>query len=528
MADFIRQLNGQLASRGLAKTALLMLTFGAAAAGVVVLWLWLQKPELQILYSNLSAEDASAVVGKLRDGHIPYELSSDGAAILVPSDQVHELRLQLASQGLPQGGGVGFELFDRNTFGATEFVQKLNYKRALQGELTRTISQLSEVSQARVHLVTPERALFSDRQEAPRASVVLTLRPGRVLSETQVQGVVHLVASSVEGLQPDAVTVVDSHGRILSKSSGGESETFKMTNSQLDYRRAVEKDMENKIQTMLEQVVGPGKAAVRVSAVLDLRQVELTEEKFDPDTAAVRSEQRSQEKASGSSESGASGIPGVTSNVPPAAQTQAPAAANGTTNQNNSQKKNEVINYELSKTVSRIIEPVGTIKTLSVAALVDGTYEAAKGTNNQATRKYVPRTAEEMKKLEDLVKNAMGYSQTRQDQVVVTNVPFENNGVIDEETAAPQAAPVNLSKWLPIIRYGVGLILAMIVMLFIIRPILGVLTAGSRTASMGAVQLQGEGEIVRPALPPRDQFLQIARENPQAAAGVVKRWVQEK
>jgi len=334
------------------------------------------------------------------------------------------------------------------------------------------------------------------------------------------------VASSVEGLQPDAVTVVDSHGRILTRSTG-EAEPFKMTNAQLDYQRTIEKDMETKIQTMLERVVGPGKAAVRVAAVLELRQVEKTEEKFDPDTAAVRSEQRTQEKASGSSESGASGIPGVASNVPPTTQGQTPTA---TTNQNNSQKKNEVINYELSKTVSRIIEPVGTIKTLSVAALVDGTYETAKGPNNETTRKYVPRSDEEMKKLEELVKNAMGYSSARQDQVVVTSVPFETSGVVDEE-AAPQSAPLNLSKWLPVIRYGVGLILAMIAMLFIVRPIIGVLTtSGGRTmtGTEGPMHVQVANEAARPILPPRDQFLQIARENPQATAGIVKRWVQEK
>ncbi|HET6466275.1 MAG TPA: flagellar basal-body MS-ring/collar protein FliF [Nitrospiria bacterium] len=525
MANFLQQINQQLATRGLGKMVMLLMILMGAMAGMIVLWLWVQKPELQLLYSGLSSEDAAAVVGKLREARVPYEFSADGSGILVPADRVHELRLDLAGQGLPQGGNIGFELFDRNNFGMTEFVQKLNYRRALQGELARTIGQLAEVSQARVQLVIPERTLFADRQESPRASVVLTLRSGKNLSEGQTQGIIHLVASSVEGLNPEKVTVVDSHGRILSKPTA-DAEPLQMTNAQLDYQHAIEKDLEGKIQTMLERVVGPDKAAVRVSSVLDLRQVELTEEKFDPDAQVVRSEQRSQEQANGSSGSGPSGIPGVASNLPQAAE---PPPSPSTTSKNSTQKKNETINYEISKTVSRIVEPIGTIKKLSVAVLVDGTYEATKGGNGQTARKYLPRSEEDMKKLEDLVKKAMGYSDARQDQVVVVNVPFETGGIVDEEAGAVSTNPPFLTQWLPMIRYGLGLVLAMIVLFFVIRPALKIITASPPApAGASSIPFQIGNETVRPALPGRDQLLQIARENPQVTATVVKQWLREK
>ncbi|TAJ99479.1 MAG: flagellar M-ring protein FliF [Candidatus Manganitrophaceae bacterium] len=518
MADLLQQMTTASFARKMA----LLLVLAATFAGGVVLWLWTQKPELQILYTNLSSDDAASVISKLKESHIPYELSADSTAVSVPAERVHELRLQLAGQGLPQGGGVGFEIFDRNTFGTTEFVQKLNYKRALQGELSRTISQLAEVSKARVHLVVPEKTLFSDRQEPSRASVVVTLRAGKRLSEGQIQGIIHLVSSSVEGLSPQTVTVVDSHGQILSRTVDG-SATAQMTSTQLDYQQHLEKEIEGKIQSMLERVVGSGKAVVRVTSLLDLRQVEHTEEKFDPDTQVVRSEQRAQEQMNGTSGSaGPSGVPGVLSNVPPGAPAGASA---GTASSNNAQKKNEVINYEISKTVSRIIEPIGTIKKLSVAALVDGTYQAAQG---DAPRKYIPRNEDEMKKLEELVKKAMGYSAERQDQVEVVNIPFEANALAEEEGVA-EPPNKGLAQWLPFAKYGIGLVVGLIAFFFVIRPALKALLTPSPTFPAGTAQLPAGalGEL-QVGAPRTDQMVQIAKQNPQAATMVVKQWLKEK
>jgi flagellar M-ring protein FliF len=525
MPEYLSQLNQGFANMSMGRKVFLLVTLATSLAGLSVLWLWLQKPDLQVLYTNLSTDDAGAVVAKLRESKVPFELSADGSAVFVPATQVHELRLQLATQGLPQGGGVGFELFDRTTIGTTEFVQKLNYRRALQGELARTIGQFTEIASARVHLVVPDRGLFADRREPSRASVVVSLRPGRQLSAGQVQGIIRLVASSVEGLNPNAVTVVDNHGQVLSRSSDG-SGAGELPQGQLDYQRNFEKTLETNIQTMIERVVGAGKAVVRVSSVLDLRQVESTEEKYDPDTQVVRSEQRTQETRSDSSESATpSGIPGVLSNVPPGSKG---APSSGPANQNASSKKNEVINYEISKTVSRIVEPVGTVKQLSVAVLVDGTYETAKGEGADATRKYVPRTEEELAKLGELVKKAMGYSDARQDQVQVLNVPFETDSLSDggEAAASPSSA---LTQWAPYARYGTGLVLALIVVLFVVRPILAMLLAApSAPAGSVTFQMQDDGNGARLAVPARrEDALLLAKQNPQAAALVVKKWMKE-
>jgi flagellar basal-body M-ring protein/flagellar hook-basal body protein (fliF) len=278
----------------------ILVALAAGVAALVSVTLWTQQPDMQVLFANLAPEDAGAIVEKLKEAKVPYELGASGASILVPSAQVHDLRLQMAGQGLPHGGGVGFEIFDRSTLGMSEFVQKLNYRRALQGELARTIAQMPDVARARVHLAVPERRLFSADHDRPRASVVLSLRGSNALSRGQIQGIVHLVASSVEGLQPREVTVVDGNGRLLSEGNNGGDGPTRLTGSQLDYQRTLEKDIETRIQTMLERIVGNNKAVVRVSSVLDLRQVEMTEERYDPNGQVARSEQRTQEKANGS------------------------------------------------------------------------------------------------------------------------------------------------------------------------------------------------------------------------------------
>ncbi|MBI1820265.1 MAG: flagellar M-ring protein FliF [Nitrospirae bacterium] len=500
----------------------------AMGSVIVVLWLWAQKPDFEVLYSNLASEDAGVIINKLKEAHIPYSFSPDGSAVLVPSDRVHEMRIQLASQGIPQGGIIGFEIFDRSSLGTTEFVQKINYRRALEGELDRTIGQLSEVSKARVHLAVPEKTLFSEHQEHARASIVVTLRPGKTLNEAQIQGVVHLVASSVEDLSPQAVTVVDNHGHILSKNADTSSNT-RLSSSQLDYQHATDKKIEENIQTMLEKIVGPNKAIVRVTSLLDFRQVETTEEKFDPDSQTVRSEQRSEEKNSGSTNNpGPAGVPGVLSNVPPKAESKAGESQGS---QNSGQKKNDLINYEISKTVSRIIEPTGTLKRLSVAVLVDGMYEPVKGEKGETTYKYLPRSEEDMKKLDELVKKAVGYSEERKDQVEVVNIPFEsNNATVQEEAVEKEGAGSKLTPWLPFARYGIMAVLSLIIWMFVIRPLLKTLTAPS-PMTLPALHETRAGSIeeyAKTGLNSRDQMIQLTKENPQAGANVVRKWLKEK
>lgn len=506
---------------------IILIALAGSVAGLIALTLWTQQPDMQVLFTNLSSEDAAAIIDKLKETKVPYETTGGGSTVLVPSEQVHDLRLQLATQGLPHGGGVGFEIFDRTSIGMSEFVQKLNYRRALQGELARTIAQMPEVERARVHLAIPERRLFASEQEKARGSVILSLRNGQQLSQAQVQGVIHLVSSSVEGLQARDVTIVDGHGRMLSATMT--DETAGLSNTQLDYQRSIEKDVETRIQTMLERIVGPNKAVVRVSSVVDFRKVETTEERYDPNSQVVRSEQRGQEKANGIN--GVSGgVPGVQSNVPPGTD-QEPAQ----TSSNSSQTKNETVNYEISRTVSKIVEPVGVIKQLSVAVLVDGIYEAVKAGEGEATdasataRKYTPRSEEDLKRIEDIVKKAMGFSAERQDQVQVVNVQF-GTGPDEAQGMGAEAESEGRTAWLPYLRYGVGILLFAVILLFVVRPLLAML--GSTTepmrseASASAIPgSTGVGQAALAATPDHAQIIDMARKNPDTTAVVVKQWL---
>ena len=252
-----------------------LLFFLAVGMAVIpVLLIMGSEPDMSVLFSNVQEEDVQVIVSRLEGQNVPYQLGPGGNTIMVPNDRVHQLRMQLAAEGLPEAGDVGFEIFDRSSFGVGEFAQKVNYRRALQGELTRTISQMPDVQRARVHLVIPERRLFSSDREPASAAVVITPRRGKTLSAAQVQGVVHLVSSSVEGLEPSHVTVVDSRGQVLSQPK--EEVQAQLTGSQLELRREMERDLERRVQTMLDQVLGVNKSVVRISADLDFRQVEVT------------------------------------------------------------------------------------------------------------------------------------------------------------------------------------------------------------------------------------------------------------
>ena len=500
---------------------IILLALAGSIAGLVAVTLWTQQPDMQVLFANLAVDDASGIIDKLKDAKVPYETANGGTTVLVPSAQVHDLRLEMAGQGLPHGGGVGYEIFDRTTMGMSDFVQKLNYRRALQGELARTITQMPEVERARVHLAIPERRLFATEQDRARASVVVSLRASQTLSKAQIQGVVHLVSSSVEGLHARDVTVVDGHGNLLSNTSSDESAG--LSGTQMEYQRTLEKDIETRIQTMLERIVGVNKAVVRVSSVLDFRKIETTEERYDPNGQVVRSEQRGQEKSSGVN--GASGgVPGVESNVPGGTE-----AEGGQTSSNNNQTKNETVNYEISRTVSRIVEPTGTIKKLSVAVLVDGTYEGG-GKASEASadqpKKYVPRSEEEMKRIEEIVKKAMGYSTERQDQVEVVSIQF---GLGAEEPAGGVEATPDASKaWMPYVRYAVGGVLFFLIFFMVVRPLMVMLVQSAPAAGGGETPaLPASVGQVEAAISGKQpgQILDMAKNNPANTAVVVKQWL---
>lgn len=499
--DVIDQIRGWPRRKKLALGIVILLTAGLMT-GIL---LWSQRVDYQVLYSNLSQDDAGQVVTKLKELKIPYRVERN--VIYVPAARVYELRLELASQGIPQGGGVGFELFDKTQIGVTEFVQRLNYVRALQGELSRTIRQLSEVDQCRVHIAIPEKTIFTEKEEKPTASVVLKLKSGRVLSQGQVGGIVHLVASSVEGLPARNVSVIDNMGNLLSRPSDHE---MIADARHLEYQKAVDKEYETRLQSMLEGIVGKGKAIVRVSTKIDFTQVERTEERFDPDTIAVKSEQRTQEKSVGSA---TGGVPGALSNQP--GQTPAPAAGQSGSGQKNS----ENISYEISRSVSKIIQPRGDVKALSVAVLVDGTYRQEK-----EKRVYVARTQEDVKKYEEIVKAAIGFNKDRGDSVIIENVAFES--ALDE---FPPEKTDYVALLLTVLKYAVPLIAAALLILFVIKPLLRTLKVPPRAPAPEPVRVPAEKLEVKPAQEEivKTQVLDFVTRDPRQTAMILKEWLSE-
>lgn len=536
MADIwsklVERVPQRIGSLSLGQKVILTVGLASLMASVFVMLLWLKRPQYQVLYSHLASEDVGAVVDKLKEQRVAYRLADDGETILVPAEQVYETRMQLASQGLPQGGGVGFEIFDRGGLGTTEFVQKLNYKRALQGELARTIGQLAEVQQARVHLVMPEKSLFVQDQEEATASVVLRLKLGKELKSQQVQGIIHLVASSVDGLKPDRITVIDQRGRIL--SSGEKEAPFaRLTSSQLEFRQSVEKDLERRIQSMLEQVVGPGKAIVRVSATLDFEQVERTEESYDPDKTVVRSEQRTGEVSTGSMPF-PMGAPGVQSNLPAKAGEEAPS---GGAVPSQYKKENEVINYEINKVVRRVVEPMGGVRQFSVAVLIDGKYKPAGDKGEKAGElEYIPRSPEELTGYQSLVKKAIGFSEERGDQVEVASFPFESTRLSWESpTAMGEGAARGL--WDTVLKYGLGMVVLVLILLFVVRPLIRRLTSSDTlvvregvpqtVAELEAQLLLSEGREVRQTTSSRERILQLTQADPVRTAQLIRAWLRE-
>jgi flagellar M-ring protein FliF len=433
-----------------------------AVIGIGGMVFWTSQPEYRVLFSNLSTEDAGNIVSRLQEKKVPYKLSPAGDSILVPSDKISELRLELASSGLPQGGGVGFEIFDNKSLGATEFVQQLNYQRALQGELARTINGMDEIQQSRVHLVIPKKSLFVEDQKKATASVILKLKSGRTLRPPQVDGIVHLVASSVEGMNPSDVMVVDNSGKVLSKVQD-ESKLARMSNSQVEFQRNIEKDLTTRVQTMLEKVVGEGKVVVRATADLDFRITEKTEEKYDPEEPVVRSMQRQSQKSG----TGAI-VAGGQSTISPVGGKQTGTTA--TKQGPGSERLDEVVNYEINKVVSKTVMPVGEIKKLSVAVLVDGLYVK----NDKGVEEFQPRSKKELTDLEELVKKASGFDAKRGDQVIITNVPF-NKGDFDAASGGKDSWQEKIPVFYPVIKYLVMLAVLALVVLFVLQPLIKML-----------------------------------------------------
>ncbi len=509
----------------------------AAFSGLVMV---ANRIDYKPLFANLSNEDTGEIVKKLKEQKVNYRIASDGKAILVPSDKVYDLRISLASEGLPQGGGVGYEIFDRKNFGMTEFVQKLNYQRALQGELSRTISQIAGVEQARVHLAIPEKSLFKDQEKKPTASIVLQMKSNRQLRDNEVQGIVHLVASSIEGMDPEQVTVLDRRGKLLSHSGPADA-TGKMTSTMMETQRGYEKSLEERLQSLLDKAVGSGKSVARVSANLNFKQVEKLEERYDPEATVVRSEQRIEQKDGATSTTASSGIPGVQS----ATGKAAPAPA-GTSVAGGGTKRDETLNYEISRTSAKIIEPVGALNKLSVAIMVDGKYESAAAPKGGQTAKpkYAPRSQEELQKIEALVKSAVGFNAERGDQLSVVNVPFQETGEEGTGEAPKFWEKISEKPVVSDLLKNSLLGAAFLALIFlVIRPLMKMVPAqrwdrGESFEPLGShgadtyEKLEGAGKAPQPQegidFKGQTELLALVKQDPYQTAQIIQNWLRQR
>ncbi|MBF0447750.1 MAG: flagellar M-ring protein FliF [Magnetococcales bacterium] len=401
------------------RNGLIIAIIATILALTTVIW-YTTRPTFKVLFSGLPEQETGRVVDELTKSNIPYQISLGGSTIEIPADKVYDVRLQLATLGLPkQNSGVGYEIFDNTSLiGMTDFMQNMNHQRALQGELSRTIESISSVSSARVHLVIPKRSLFESEEREATASVVMEL--SRPLNAKQIDGIVHLVSSGVEGLNENNVTLVDHKGNMIAGGRGGSEDGRLDSDETMAMQRQVERSLEERAQAMLDKIVGINasgisKSIVRVTAELDLARIEQHKEIYNPDGQVARSEQFVTESSRGNF--GVSGIPGVRPND---ANDNTGSGASGSTQSRDVER--ETINYEIPKTIEKVVLPVGTIKRLSVAVLVDTKYTLAEDGVNMVSEQ---RSEQDMAALQGIVERAIGFRQDRNDEIKVDQVPFE-------------------------------------------------------------------------------------------------------
>lgn len=482
-----------------------------ALIGLVVAMSIATRPQYSVLFSNLSANDASAIVDKLKEQKVDYRVAGGGTAVEVPTENVYDLRLQMAGAGLPQGGTIGFEVFDKSSFGMTEFTQKLNYQRALQGELAKTIGELAPVADARVHLVIPEQSLYSDKESESTASVVVKLRPGSQLGSEQVAAITNLVSAAVQGLKPTGVAVIDTAGNLLSDAGGGplSGNGLRLSSSQLQMQKQYEAQMARDLQVMLDKVVGQGKAVVRVSARMNFDSTQTDKETYLPtqgNQGVLVSQDQTQETY------GAGAKPAGAPAIPAAATTATGAGANGTYNRTQSSSK-----FEVTKQIQHIIQAPGKVERLSVAVLLDGQVNPTLNTTIRQT-----------------VSTAVGLDTQRGDQVTVDSLPFDNSAVQTQdkemEKQAKREMMMNYAKW------GAAVLLGLIFMLFL-RSFLSNWRPIEITESYPQPLPLSHAEALElhsdePALPSQRRIASrritdLASENPEETAKVVRGWLAE-
>ncbi|MER0169635.1 MAG: flagellar basal body M-ring protein FliF [Nitrosomonas sp.] len=537
---------GQFSQLSNQKKLGLILSAAAVVALLAGALMWSQTPEYRALYNNVPDQDGAAIIGALQQMNVPYKFSESGGAILVPEKQVHEVRLRLAGQGLPKGGLAGFELMENQKFGASQFLEQVNYQRALEGELARSIQSIAAVQSARVHLAIAKPSVFSREKQQPSVSVLLNLHAGRVLSVEQVSAIVHLMSSSVPNLPVKNVTVVDQHGNLLSTQNDKQDSRFDA--KQLEYIQELEENYIRRIETILTPITGAANVRAQVTADVDFSRVERAEETYRPnntesEAAAIRSQQTLEATSTGSKLDG--GIPGALSNRPPE-PASAPIEAGGENKEGadkpavpTDKKKESTTNYEVDKTVQHVQQSTGNIKRLSAAVVVN--YRKKVDENGEVTNE--PLTADEIKEINNLVREAMGYNEKRGDSLTVTNNLFTHTGeMVLDVPLWKDPDVIMLAK-----DVGKQLLIAAVVLFFllkILKPFLksltppaslpppaeqGQLTDGSAAAGQLPGKVENEAAIQALQKSIFDENLkrakQLALDEPAIVANVVKDWM---
>ena len=558
----------------------------AVAAGVFWFSQWQRESGLKPLYTGLAPEDASAMVQKLREGGVAYKVSENGTSLLVPQARIPELRLEMAGLGLPKTGRIGFEIFDKTNFGITDFAEHVNYRRAVEGELERSVMALAEVHQARVHVTLPKESVFTEAREAAKASVLVGLRPGARLSSQNVTAISNLVSSAVEGLAPESVSIVDMSGNLLSRPRRANfADGAQITEASLEYRQAIERDLAAKINNTLEPLLGADKFRTGVSADVDMTSGEQSEESFDPSKSVMLTSQKTEDSNGTTRPSAAPVPPGTASNLPsqqpappaaaspattspaasgPAATSQPGAPQQSTAQQNASRpsgtsttstKRTESITYQSSRTTKHLKLPQGTIKRLSIAVLVDQGVKW-EGQGNQTRRIVIPPDPEKMKTIQSVVATLVGLNPQRGDQLTVETLPFDSSQNLELSTrpAEPQkktddVLSLDTLKKKPALLWGsVGgavLLLGLVIFAFSRRgkqqqlietqDALPMPTQAGSSALAGSdqgVMSMPGGSRMAALMPSRTEVLitqlqEISKNNPEAWAGILRGWLSE-
>jgi flagellar M-ring protein FliF len=502
-------------------------------------------PQMTTLFTDLSGDDSSGIIKELERQAIPFELRNDGAVIMVPKDKVTRLRMKLAEGGLPKGGGVGYEIFDKSdALGTTSFVQNINHLRALEGELARTIRAIDRIQAARVHLVLPERPLFSRETPEPSASIVLRVRGA--LEPQQIRAIRHLVASAVSGLKPQRVSIVDETGQLLADGSAGDDADMAIGD---DRRAGFEKRMRQEIEAIVSSVVGAGRARVQLSADFDFNRITQTSDQFDPEGRVLRSSQTREESSATAENNGQVSV----NNELPGNQPGNTAAAA----RDQSKKSEETNNYEISHTTKTEVTEAGRVNRISVAVLVDGSYVKS----DKGEMVYQERPKEQLDRIATLVRSAIGFNQKRGDQVEVVNLKFAEAPMV-----APIAEPTGLLGMLQftkddvmyVVELAVMMLMGLAVLFMVVRPlvkrilaseVIPALTGGGTTPALtdgsaqAASQAAGQSVVasgsVNPSLIDVAQVQgqvhaqsvhrvgELAERNPNETAGIIRQWLAE-